>query len=105
MQSKDYPWFQNDKTIDSVCGRIDAADGPCVECATPGGGKDGEDGRARALAVMLECAGAIEISSASASSLRATARERLEDMRALVPLPAAAKHGTQQQPASEPVLC
>ena len=44
-----------------------------------------KDGRVAALAVMLQCAMAIEVSSASNSALRATAKERLEDMRALVP--------------------
>ena len=43
---------------------------------------------------MLDCAKAIEVSSSSRSSLRATARERLEDLRALTPT-----HG------AEPVLC
>ena len=68
----------------------------CVECAdTEDRGKHAKDGRARALEVMIECAKAIEISSASRSSLRATARERLEDLRALAPT----------QAAAEPVLC
>ena len=54
-------------------------------------------GRAAALDVMIECAAAIEVSSATGSALRETARTRLADLRALVP--------DRDTAGVQPVLC